>query len=244
VPDLLISDLAERSGVPASTLRYYEQQGLLPAARTPAGYRIYDQASIERLRFISAAKHLHLSLDSIRDLLGAWEAEPCRTVKAQLRPMIQSRLGQVDESIAEFRELEASLRTALRRLEELPDRGEHCGPQCAFLDDRLVAQQPAASVPIACSLEGPEHAQRLARWREQLDGAPIEQVAGGFLVLLPTAAAIPLAELILAEQQCCPFLQFQIEFTAAELRLRITAEDTVARVFIDDLLPGDQDAHS
>jgi MerR family copper efflux transcriptional regulator len=244
VPDLLISDLAECSGVPASTLRYYEQQGLLPAARTPAGYRRYDQASVERLRFISAAKHLHLSLDSIRDLLGAWDAEPCRTVKAQLRPMIQSRLGQVDEGIAELRELEASLRTALCRLDELPDSGEHCDRRCAFLDDPLPAKPSAADVPIACSLAGPEHAQRLARWREMLYGAPRDQVLGGVLVLLPTTAAVPLAELILAEQQCCPFLQFQIGFTSTGLRLAITAEHNVARVFIDDLLPSAQDVRS
>ncbi|MGU3500710.1 MerR family DNA-binding transcriptional regulator [Mycobacterium sp. C31M] len=41
--DMRISQLAARSGVPATTLRYYESAGLLRAGRTAAGYRIYDE---------------------------------------------------------------------------------------------------------------------------------------------------------------------------------------------------------
>ncbi|MDG9719768.1 MerR family DNA-binding transcriptional regulator [Streptomyces sp. DH24] len=44
-----ISQLAERSGVPATTLRFYEDAGLLPADRTPAGYRVYGEDAVERL---------------------------------------------------------------------------------------------------------------------------------------------------------------------------------------------------
>lgn len=55
-----ISQLAERSGVPATTLRFYEGAGLLPADRTPAGYRSYDEDAVERLAFIGAAKRLGL----------------------------------------------------------------------------------------------------------------------------------------------------------------------------------------
>lgn len=57
-----ISQLAERSGVPATTLRYYESAGLLAADRTPAGYRVYDDAAVERLAFIRAAKQVGLPL--------------------------------------------------------------------------------------------------------------------------------------------------------------------------------------
>ncbi|MFJ8923786.1 MerR family transcriptional regulator [Streptomyces sp. NPDC102415] len=81
-----ISQLAERSGVPATTLRFYEGAGLLPADRTPAGYRVYGEDAVERLAFIGAAKHLGLSLEEIGELLGVWEAGACRDVKADLRP--------------------------------------------------------------------------------------------------------------------------------------------------------------
>ncbi|WP_435107093.1 MerR family transcriptional regulator [Nocardiopsis synnemataformans] len=63
-----VSELAERSGVPASTLRYCEERGLLPAQRSPAGYRLYDQRALERLAFITAAKQLGLDLDEIGEL--------------------------------------------------------------------------------------------------------------------------------------------------------------------------------
>ena len=237
MPEILISDLAGRSGVPASTLRYYEQQGLLPARRTAAGYRIYDQASVERLRFISAAKYLHLSLDSIRDLLRVWEAEPCRTVKAQLQPMIVSRLAQVDDGIAELRELESSLRVALCRLDELPDRGEHCDSDCALLAERPTVDLTA--VPVACSLDGAAHEERLAQWHELLADAPIDQIAQGVRVTLPAATATVLAGLIMAEQQCCPFLHFRLDFHGPELHLMITA-DEAGLTFIDDLLHVDR----
>lgn len=53
-----ISQLAERSGVPATTLRFYEDAGLLRAERTPSGYRIYGEDAVDRLAFISSAKLL------------------------------------------------------------------------------------------------------------------------------------------------------------------------------------------
>ncbi|MFD7853412.1 MerR family transcriptional regulator [Streptomyces microflavus] len=77
-----ISQLAERSGVPATTLRFYEDTGLLPADRSPAGYLLYGEAAVERLAFIGAAKHLGLPLEEIGEQLGVWEAGACRDVKA------------------------------------------------------------------------------------------------------------------------------------------------------------------
>src|SRR6478735_9410628 len=65
-----ISQLAARSGVPATTLRFYEEAGLLPADRTPSGYRVYGEDAVERLAFISSAKLLGLALEEIRELLA------------------------------------------------------------------------------------------------------------------------------------------------------------------------------
>ncbi|WP_406693273.1 MerR family transcriptional regulator [Saccharopolyspora sp. ID03-671] len=82
-----ISQLAERTGTPATTLRFYETSGLLPAERTPAGYRIYGEDAVDRLAFIDAAKHLGLPLEEIAELLRVWESgagveeHPCRIVR-------------------------------------------------------------------------------------------------------------------------------------------------------------------
>ncbi|HET9138893.1 MerR family transcriptional regulator [Actinophytocola sp.] len=77
-----ISELARRTGVPASTLRFYEQAGLLPAQRTGSGYRVYGEAAVTRLEFIASAKHLGLPLEEIRELLGAWEQGVCAELTA------------------------------------------------------------------------------------------------------------------------------------------------------------------
>lgn len=61
-----ISQLAEHCGVPAPTLRFNESAGLLPADRSPAGYRLYGEDAVERLAFIGAAKHLGLHPHRIR----------------------------------------------------------------------------------------------------------------------------------------------------------------------------------
>ncbi|MGH7566904.1 MAG: MerR family DNA-binding protein [Gemmatimonadota bacterium] len=63
--------LATRAGIGPETVRYYERIGLLEEPRrTPAGYRLYEEADLSRLRFIQRAKELGFSLDDIRDLIA------------------------------------------------------------------------------------------------------------------------------------------------------------------------------
>jgi DNA-binding transcriptional MerR regulator len=53
-----ISQLAKRVGMKPTTLRFYEQAGLLPAARSESGYRLYDEQAVERLGFIASGTPL------------------------------------------------------------------------------------------------------------------------------------------------------------------------------------------
>jgi DNA-binding transcriptional MerR regulator len=79
---LSISEVAQETGFSPSALRFYESAGLITPARTPAGYRSYDAASIETLLFIARAKRLGLSLDDIGGLVTLFDdpaADPCRT---------------------------------------------------------------------------------------------------------------------------------------------------------------------
>ena len=70
-PDLLrIGQIAKAAAIGIDTIRFYERRGLLPAAsRSQAGYRLYPQQTITRLRFIRRAKDLGFSLDEIATLL-------------------------------------------------------------------------------------------------------------------------------------------------------------------------------
>ena len=65
-----IGEIAGRAGVPAKTIRFWEDQHLLPEpARTPAGYRDYDPVILERLAFIRHAQAAGLTLEHIRQVL-------------------------------------------------------------------------------------------------------------------------------------------------------------------------------
>ncbi|MFD4124451.1 MerR family transcriptional regulator [Streptomyces globisporus] len=150
-----ISQLAERSGVPATTLRFYESAGLLSADRTPAGYRMYGEDAVDRLAFIGAAKHLGLALEEIGELVGVWEAGACRDVKADLRPRISARLAEAEVRAAELAAFTASLRGALAHLEALPDRAGRCDPECGFLAPGVGARSVSGSVSAQAAAPGP-----------------------------------------------------------------------------------------
>jgi MerR family copper efflux transcriptional regulator len=103
-----IGELTERSGVPSTALRYYEQAGLLPApSRTSSGYRAYDADVLPRLRFIRAAQAVGLSLADIRKILGIRDcgAPPCRHVVS----LLEQRRAEVAARIRELRQLERDL---------------------------------------------------------------------------------------------------------------------------------------
>jgi DNA-binding transcriptional MerR regulator len=95
-----ISELAGRTGVPASTLRFYEQAGLLSAGRTGWGYRVYGEDAVARLEFTGSAMHLGLQLEEIRELLGAWDERVCAEVRARLRSLVAARIADTERRIA------------------------------------------------------------------------------------------------------------------------------------------------
>ncbi len=145
-----ISELARRTGVPASTLRFYEQAGLLPAERTGSGYRMYGEDAVARLELIASAKQLGLPLEEIRELLGAWEVGVCADVRTRLRPLVAARIADAERRIAELTAFAAHL-TAVH--EELggPAPMAVCGPGCG-----CVTAKPSASPgPVMVELTGP-----------------------------------------------------------------------------------------
>lgn len=129
---LRISEAAERSGVPASTLRYYEKVGLLRPRRTDAGYRIFDQASQDRIAFVLTVKRLGLPLPRVRELLAVWDAQPCRAVQDRLRDLVDAQLEETRRRIGELRELERQLLDGRARLDATPASDRACDSGCPF----------------------------------------------------------------------------------------------------------------
>jgi MerR family transcriptional regulator, Zn(II)-responsive regulator of zntA len=93
---MLIGEVAARAGVPAKTIRFWEDQSLLPLPdRTPSGYRDYDPAVLERLAFIRHAQSAGLTLEAIRQVLEVRDdgEPPCVHVTA----LIARRLAEVQD---------------------------------------------------------------------------------------------------------------------------------------------------
>ncbi|MGH3885307.1 MAG: MerR family transcriptional regulator [Pseudonocardiaceae bacterium] len=237
-----ISQLAERVGVKPTTLRFYEQAGLLPARRSESGYRLYDEQAVERLEFIVSGKHLGLPLEEIRDLLTVWEDGLCADVRARLRPMLSSRIADAEQRAAELQAFTDRLRHALAEIDGPPHPGR-CDPGCGFLHQHppatasvpvpvefSVRRPPAAPEPppIACTLTGDDQAERVARWRRLLAGADREGIDGGLLIRLPAELAGPVAKLAAAEQRCCAFFEFTVRLVGGGLQLRVCAPEEAA----------------
>lgn len=247
--DLWISQLAERCGVPATTLRFYESAGLLPAERTPAGYRVYDDSSVERLEFIGAAKQLGLSLEEIAELLQVWAEGSCAQVRADLRPRLSTRITQAEQRAAELAAFTATLHRAVEHLDALPDRAGRCDPQCGFLGARPASSAVPVTLhrtrqdaedeawrtaPVACSLSGQDMQRRADQWRSLLKGARREEIPDGLRLTLPAERAGQIADLAAAEQQCCAFLDFRLQLAGALLHLEVRAPADAA-AFLSDL---------
>jgi MerR family copper efflux transcriptional regulator len=113
---LSITDVARRTGVPTSTLRYYDRLGLLASARrADNGYRQYDKRALDRLRFIARAKELGCSLEEIATLLGAFD-EDCGEVQTPLRDLVDGKIAIAQRRVAELVALTAQLQEARHAL--------------------------------------------------------------------------------------------------------------------------------
>lgn len=120
-----IGELARRSGLATSAVRYYEQLGLLPAPeRTTSGYRSFGDEAIDRLTFIRSAQAVGLTLAEVRQVLGVRDAgeAPCQVVAE----LIDRRHAEIRARIAQLQALELELTRLRERAESLEPRD--CDP--------------------------------------------------------------------------------------------------------------------
>ncbi|MEL6339901.1 MAG: MerR family transcriptional regulator [Myxococcota bacterium] len=100
--DLKIGAVARRAEVSVDTVRYYERRGLLPQPRRlESGYRIYDAAIVDRIRFIQQMQPLGFRLDEVRDVLAMVD-DGSATCKNQ-QGRFQAVLSRIDHEIAALR---------------------------------------------------------------------------------------------------------------------------------------------
>ncbi|MBN9408745.1 MAG: Cd(II)/Pb(II)-responsive transcriptional regulator [Burkholderiales bacterium] len=142
-PHYRIGEAAKHSGVSVANIRYYEKQGLLPAAgRGDNSYRSYGEADLHRLRFIRMCRAMDMSLGEVQTLLSLDLAreDDCAAARATL----DGHLGHVRERLAELRSLERDLKLLRARCDG-HDAG-HCGIIEAL---HQMAEQPDVRTPRA-----------------------------------------------------------------------------------------------
>lgn len=106
-----IGEVAQLTGLSIDTIRFYEKQSLLSVAkRTASGYRLYEQADIDRLQFICRAQALGFTLQEIHELLliEAGTEPAC----AHVRDLVANKVVQVREKLADLRRIESRLMMA------------------------------------------------------------------------------------------------------------------------------------
>jgi len=120
---LTIGEAARHSGLSAKMIRHYEQSGLLgKAARTEAGYRLYNSQQLQQLGFIARARKLGFSLAEIQSLLQLWQ-DPARESRS-VKQLAEQHLADIDAKISELQQMRETL--ALLADSCAGDTNPHC----------------------------------------------------------------------------------------------------------------------
>lgn len=133
VPDVRIGDLSERSGVPAKTIRFWEQAGLVAApARTDSGYRDYGDDTLSVLRFVRSAQAAGFTVAEIADIIDIRSRgdAPCEHVTA----LIDRHLSDIDRRMKELRLVRTQLRTLAANADTLDPARCTDSPVCQIID--------------------------------------------------------------------------------------------------------------
>lgn len=113
-----ITELAFRSRLPGTTIRYYEKIGLLkPKERNSSGYRIFDEQSLKNVRLIKIAQDSGLSLNDIKTMVAT--KGDLKSVCSQVQSTIKNRLDDVVNKANEILKKKAALKKALKECESL-----------------------------------------------------------------------------------------------------------------------------
>lgn len=111
-----IGELARATGTKAETIRYYEREGILPAAdRTDSNYRDYSDEHLATLTFVRRARELGFSMAQVRELLALSDHDdkPCEDVDQ----LVQRQLLEVERKISDLSALRDELGQMLRSCE-------------------------------------------------------------------------------------------------------------------------------
>lgn len=103
-----IKDAADRTGLPAKTIRYYEEIGLVTPNRAANGYRDFNEQNLHKLAFLARARGLGFPVADCRDLLALWEDQD--RASGDVRAIARAHLAEIEAKIAGLEEMRATLK--------------------------------------------------------------------------------------------------------------------------------------
>lgn len=133
-----IGDVAELSGLPAKTIRYYEDIGLVTPLRSANGYRSFRESDAHKLAFLGRARALGFTIEDCRNLMALYEDE--HRASAEVKEIAEHHLERIDEKIAELKAMRATLAHLVDAC-----AGDH-RPDCPILAD--LAKSPTEGTPL------------------------------------------------------------------------------------------------
>jgi len=102
-----IGEVAQRTGLPAKTIRYYEDIGLVRPLRGQNGYRSFRDSDAHKLAFLGRARALGFSIDDCRTLLALYEDR--HRASADVKKIAQEHLQRIDEKVAQLQQMRQTL---------------------------------------------------------------------------------------------------------------------------------------
>lgn len=131
-----IGEVANHAGLPAKTIRYYEDIGLIQPDRGENGYRSFSHNDLHKLRFLGQARSLGFSIEDCRDLLALYEDKS--RASADVKHIAKGHLNKIDAKIAELQVMRETLAHLVKACAG-DDR-----PDCPILADLATARDDPA----------------------------------------------------------------------------------------------------
>ena len=133
-----IGQAAERSGLPAKTIRYYEEIDLIHPSRAANGYRDYGEQDLHRLCFLQRSRSLGFTIDECRTLLSLYDDE--QRASADVKQIAKLKINLIEQKIKELNSLKSTLSVLVKNCHG-DDR-----PDCPILDDLAGKRKTASAV--------------------------------------------------------------------------------------------------
>jgi MerR family transcriptional regulator, copper efflux regulator len=149
-PIMNVGDAAQRSGLPAKTIRYYEEIGLIRPARAGNGYRDYSGDDIHRLTFLRRARNLGFSIDDCRQLMALYQDRS--RASHDVREIAAAHVTAIEEKVRELQ----SMRSILQR----PRTGGPYDPGGRYridfaLPSACIVSSTLRRTVVSCELSAP-----------------------------------------------------------------------------------------